>query len=151
MVRSQSPTFAVWCSCRLTTFKNWYAMLTIYSQVLAKGPRPLPGAEGCALAARVSRVHRVRLCAYLPRGRRIDELHRFFGLFGVYFSLRYLSLSDATVLTFLSPIFTGIASAIFLKEPFSRKELMAGRTYNALCVAKISLNICQCAVLLALS
>ncbi|VDB84597.1 unnamed protein product [Peniophora sp. CBMAI 1063] len=65
-----------------------------------------------------------------PKGVRLLLVFRgfigFFGLFGVYFSLRYLSLSDATVLTFLSPIFTGIASAIFLKEPFSRKELMAG-------------------------
>lgn len=30
-----------------------------------------------------------------------------FGLYGVYFSLRYLSLSDATVLTFLSPVLCG--------------------------------------------
>ncbi|KZV77765.1 DUF6-domain-containing protein [Peniophora sp. CONT] len=67
-----------------------------------------------------------------PKGVRLLLVFRgfigqvFFGLFGVYFSLRYLSLSDATVLTFLAPIFTGIASAIVLKEPFSRKELLAG-------------------------
>jgi hypothetical protein len=30
------------------------------------------------------------------------------------------------VLTFLSPIFTGIAGALLLKEPLSRKELLAG-------------------------
>lgn len=31
----------------------------------------------------------------------------FGGLFGVYYSLRYLSLSDATVLTFLAPVLVG--------------------------------------------
>ncbi|KAI0030026.1 drug/metabolite transporter superfamily, partial [Vararia minispora EC-137] len=65
-----------------------------------------------------------------PKGVRLLLVFRgfvgFFGLFGVYFSLQYLSLSDATVLTFLSPIFTGIAGSLFLKEPFSRKELLAG-------------------------
>ncbi|KZV77770.1 DUF6-domain-containing protein [Peniophora sp. CONT] len=65
-----------------------------------------------------------------PKGVRLLLVFRgfigFFGLFGVYYSLRYLSLSDATALTFLTPIFTGIASAIFLKEPLSKKELLAG-------------------------
>lgn len=37
----------------------------------------------------------------------------FGGLFSVYFSLRYLSLSDATVLTFLAPVLVG-KSCIFL-------------------------------------
>jgi len=46
---------------------------------------------------------------------------------GVYYSLQYLSLSDATALIFLAPLFTGIAGAYFLKENFSRKELLAGR------------------------
>ncbi|KIY62820.1 hypothetical protein CYLTODRAFT_426626 [Cylindrobasidium torrendii FP15055 ss-10] len=50
----------------------------------------------------------------------------FFGLFGIYFSLAYLSLSDATVLTFLAPFLTGIAGAVFLKEGYSVKEGVAG-------------------------
>jgi drug/metabolite transporter (DMT)-like permease len=50
----------------------------------------------------------------------------FFGLFGIYYSLQYLDLSDATVLTFLSPILTGYFGRIFLKEPFLRTELYAG-------------------------
>ena len=54
---------------------------------------------------------------------------RFFGLCGIYFSLQYLSLSDATVLTFLVPIFTGFSGALFLKEPFSLRELLAGCTH----------------------
>ena len=55
---------------------------------------------------------------------------RFFGIFGVYSSLQYLSLSDATVLTFLVPIFTGFSGALFLKEPLSLKELLAGCAYT---------------------
>lgn len=54
-------------------------------------------------------------------------LRSFFGLFGVYYSLQYLSLSDATVLTFLSPLLTAAVGAIVLKEDFSRREALAGR------------------------
>ncbi|TFK51526.1 drug/metabolite transporter superfamily [Heliocybe sulcata] len=50
----------------------------------------------------------------------------FFGLFGMYYSLNYLSLSDATVLTFLSPLTTAVAGAIILKEKFTLKEALAG-------------------------
>ncbi|CAO1621410.1 unnamed protein product [Parajaminaea phylloscopi] len=50
----------------------------------------------------------------------------FFGLFSFYFSLRYLSLSDATVITFLSPILTGTACFLFLGEPFTKSEMLAG-------------------------
>lgn len=51
---------------------------------------------------------------------------RFFGLFGIYYSLQYLSLSDSTVLTFLAPMCTAAAGALILKEPFSIKEALAG-------------------------
>jgi len=44
----------------------------------------------------------------------------------MYYSLQYLSLSDATVLTFLSPLTTGMAGALLLKESFSRKEAFSG-------------------------
>ncbi|THH32744.1 hypothetical protein EUX98_g1424 [Antrodiella citrinella] len=50
----------------------------------------------------------------------------FFGLFGVYYSLQYLSLSDATVLTFLAPMCTTVTGAIFLKEHVSWKQAIAG-------------------------
>ncbi|KAG5651370.1 hypothetical protein H0H81_008904 [Sphagnurus paluster] len=52
-------------------------------------------------------------------------MHSFFGLLGIYYSLEYLSLSDATVLTFLAPICTGIAGALFLKEKYSTKQALA--------------------------
>lgn len=38
------------------------------------------------------------------------------GLFGVYFSLKYLSLSDATVLTFLAPVLVGKFPSITLRN-----------------------------------
>ncbi|KAI9450011.1 hypothetical protein BJY52DRAFT_1419732 [Lactarius psammicola] len=65
-----------------------------------------------------------------PKGLRLLLVLRgftgFFGLSGLYFSLQYLSLSDAMVLSFLSPILTGFTGAMFLKEPLSLKELFAG-------------------------
>ncbi|KIM44302.1 hypothetical protein M413DRAFT_443310 [Hebeloma cylindrosporum] len=48
------------------------------------------------------------------------------GLFGIYYSLQYLSLSDATVLTFFTPTCTAIAGAIFLGESLKLQEAMAG-------------------------
>lgn len=50
----------------------------------------------------------------------------FFGLFGLYYSLQYMSLSDATVLTFLSPTVTAALGFLFLQEPVSWKQGVAG-------------------------
>lgn len=50
----------------------------------------------------------------------------FVGVFGLYFSLSYLSLSDATVLLFLGPIATGFTCSMALGEPFTRQEKLAG-------------------------
>ncbi|KAI1789861.1 hypothetical protein LXA43DRAFT_892024 [Ganoderma leucocontextum] len=65
-----------------------------------------------------------------PKGVRYFLVQRgvfgFVGIFGLYYSLQYLSLSDATVLQFLSPIFTAIAGAVFLHEVFSWREAFAG-------------------------
>jgi hypothetical protein len=44
----------------------------------------------------------------------------------MYFSLQHLSLSDATVLTFIAPILTGFSGAVFLKETLSIGEVLAG-------------------------
>ncbi|KAG9047128.1 hypothetical protein FS837_002959 [Tulasnella sp. UAMH 9824] len=49
----------------------------------------------------------------------------FFGLFGGYYSVQYISLSDATVIGFLSPFATAFLGRIILKEAFSRKEACA--------------------------
>ncbi|KAI5455292.1 hypothetical protein NCC49_000107 [Naganishia albida] len=50
----------------------------------------------------------------------------FFGLTGMYQSLQYLSLSDATTLGFLSPTCTALLGAMLLNEKFTRKEFIAG-------------------------
>lgn len=50
----------------------------------------------------------------------------FFGVFGMYFSLLYLPLSEATVLTFLAPILTCyLCSFVIPGESFSRQQQMA--------------------------
>lgn len=51
----------------------------------------------------------------------------FFGVFGMYFSLLYMPLSEATVLTFLAPIVACYACSFLMpNEPFSRKQQIAG-------------------------
>jgi hypothetical protein len=47
----------------------------------------------------------------------------------MYQSLKYLSLSDATTLSFLTPTCTALLGYLFLREPFTRKECAAGREY----------------------
>jgi hypothetical protein len=44
----------------------------------------------------------------------------------MYASLRYLSLSDSTVVTFLAPILIGTAGKVSLYEPFALKQTLAG-------------------------
>ena len=51
---------------------------------------------------------------------------RFAAISGMYFSLKYLSFSDAVVLKFMAPILTAISGAVFLKERLSLKEVLAG-------------------------
>ena len=43
----------------------------------------------------------------------------FFGVFGLYFSLQYLSLSDAVAITFLIPMVTGFLAWVILHERYS--------------------------------
>ncbi|KAF7512423.1 hypothetical protein GJ744_001358 [Endocarpon pusillum] len=51
----------------------------------------------------------------------------FFGVFGMYWSLLYLPLAEATVLTFLAPILTCYACSLLIKEEtFSRQQQIAG-------------------------
>lgn len=52
----------------------------------------------------------------------------FWGVFGLYYSLTYLDLSDATVITFLAPIVATWACSVIpgLNEPFTRHEILAG-------------------------
>ena len=50
----------------------------------------------------------------------------FFGCFGMYASLLYLQLSEATVLSFLAPMMACYACSFFVKnEVFTRKQQLA--------------------------
>lgn len=49
----------------------------------------------------------------------------FFGVFGMYYSLLYLPLADATVITFLAPGLACWACSILINEPFTRIEQVA--------------------------
>ncbi|AOW06632.1 hypothetical protein B0I72DRAFT_137268 [Yarrowia lipolytica] len=56
----------------------------------------------------------------------IRALCGFFGVFGLYYSLNYLELSDATVLTFLTPVATSLLAWMFLGEKFTRSMALGG-------------------------
>lgn len=84
--------------------------------------------EGCTFATMGSWIQRVRLLLRSCRDEMSIHLSctSFFGLFGIYYSLDYLSLSDATTLTFVTPVCTGIFGAVFLSEIFGRREVCIG-------------------------
>ena len=48
----------------------------------------------------------------------------------MYYSLQYLSLSDAVVLTFLTPTVTAIVGHFVLKEGFTRGQTVAGCMFD---------------------
>ncbi|KAM5541606.1 hypothetical protein V8D89_004796 [Ganoderma adspersum] len=64
-----------------------------------------------------------------PRGIRTLLVFRglsgFVGLFGTYYALQYLSLSDATMLSFLTPMCTAVTGALLLKENLTMKQMVA--------------------------
>ncbi|KAG1748173.1 hypothetical protein EDB19DRAFT_1905225 [Suillus lakei] len=66
-----------------------------------------------------------------PRGVRklliIRGITGFFGICGLYLSLQYLSVADATVLTFLAPLTTAVAGCVLLKEAYSVTQAIAGK------------------------
>ncbi len=49
----------------------------------------------------------------------------FFGVYGIYYSLQYLPIADATVITFLAPSVACFACSILIEEPFTRMEQIA--------------------------
>lgn len=44
----------------------------------------------------------------------------------MYYALKYLSLADATVITFLGPFSTALAGHLLLGETYTRREALAG-------------------------
>ncbi|KAK4101932.1 hypothetical protein N658DRAFT_424610 [Parathielavia hyrcaniae] len=49
----------------------------------------------------------------------------FFGIYGMWYSMMYLPLAEATVITFLAPMLAGYICHILMKDPFTRKEQIA--------------------------
>ncbi|KAJ2993429.1 hypothetical protein NUW58_g1845 [Xylaria curta] len=49
----------------------------------------------------------------------------FFGIYGVWYSIQYLPLAEATVITFLAPLLAGYWCHLFLKDPYTRTEQLA--------------------------
>ncbi|EJF60881.1 drug/metabolite transporter [Dichomitus squalens LYAD-421 SS1] len=64
-----------------------------------------------------------------PKGIRTLLAYRglsgFVGLFGTYYALQYLSLSDVTVLSFLTPMCTAATGALLLKENLTARQMIA--------------------------
>lgn len=50
----------------------------------------------------------------------------FFGVFGLYYSVQYLELSDATVITFLTPTMASVLAWVFLRERLVLAEVAGG-------------------------
>ncbi|KAF8546389.1 hypothetical protein OG21DRAFT_1427151, partial [Imleria badia] len=50
----------------------------------------------------------------------------FFGIFGIYYAPNYLSLADATVITFLGPFAIALTGHLLLGETYTKKEAIAG-------------------------
>ena len=104
----------------------------IIRQVLAQNSGPIAWSAGCSGIAYPPGFHSVG-CTTSSFGH-FSVIFSFVSLSGMYFSLQHLPLSDATVITFIAPILTGFSGAIFLKEPFSLKQLFSGcRCYLSSC------------------
>lgn len=83
------------------------------------------GSSWRSMAARRTRSNRF-LWYVIKEFCWVPVYHHFTGLFGIYYSLQYLSLSDAVTITFLIPTTTAIAGYLILGEVLSRKEMWAG-------------------------
>ncbi|KAI1139822.1 hypothetical protein F5Y05DRAFT_412003 [Hypoxylon sp. FL0543] len=49
----------------------------------------------------------------------------FFGIYGMWYSVKYIPLAEATVITFLAPNIAGYLCHIFIHDTFTRKEQLA--------------------------
>ncbi|KAL0568714.1 hypothetical protein V5O48_013267 [Marasmius crinis-equi] len=64
-----------------------------------------------------------------PKGVRLllflKGLGSFLAIFGLYCSLQWIPVFDATVLTFLTPLMAAVAGSIFLQEQFGKSQSIA--------------------------
>ncbi|KAI2464305.1 hypothetical protein F4781DRAFT_413468 [Annulohypoxylon bovei var. microspora] len=49
----------------------------------------------------------------------------FFGIYGMWYSVKYIPLAEATVITFLAPNLAGYMCRIFIHDTFTRREQLA--------------------------
>jgi drug/metabolite transporter (DMT)-like permease len=66
--------------------------------------------------------------SFLSLFRLSDTPFRLYRLAPGYYALQYLSLSDATTISFLSPVLVGLLAFVILREPYSRLEALVGFT-----------------------
>jgi drug/metabolite transporter (DMT)-like permease len=87
-------------------------------------PDPLTGPKGVRTLLVVRGITGyVMIClSSTPDVLMVSSWFRFIAICGMYWSLQYLSVADATVLTFLKPLTTALAGWIFLKEGYSIKQ-----------------------------
>ncbi|KAK3485618.1 hypothetical protein B0T13DRAFT_492164 [Neurospora crassa] len=69
---------------------------------------------------------------FAPWGRRevrwllvLRGVTGFFGIFPLWYSMLYLPIAEATVITFLAPSLSGYLSHLLLKDPFTKQEQIA--------------------------
>ncbi|CCC13922.1 unnamed protein product [Sordaria macrospora k-hell] len=69
---------------------------------------------------------------HAPWGRRevrwllvLRGVTGFFGIFPLWYSMLYLPIAEATVITFLAPSLSGYLSHLLLKDPFTKREQIA--------------------------
>ncbi|KAH7904078.1 hypothetical protein BJ138DRAFT_1167165 [Hygrophoropsis aurantiaca] len=108
----------------------FFAFMNLSVKILNSLDEPVPTLELIAVRMAITFTCCVIPDPFLgPKGVRLLLVSRglcgFFGLFGMYYSLKYLSLADATVLTFLNPLTTALAGYLILKEAYSKREAAA--------------------------
>jgi drug/metabolite transporter (DMT)-like permease len=91
--------------------------------MIAKISNPLLGPPGIRILLQLR-----GFCGYVNKliaDINLQNTYRFLGSFGVYWSLQYLSTSDATVLAFLAPVFATVIGAVFLGETVQWNQIAA--------------------------
>ncbi|GAB1522130.1 hypothetical protein RhiTH_005240 [Rhizoctonia solani] len=108
----------------------FFSLMNLSVKFLTALDDPVPTLEVVAIRMFITFIAGVPDPILGPKGVRkwlvIRGVVGFFGLFGLYYSLHYMSLSDATVLTFLAPTVTAAFGFLFLREAVSWKQAVAG-------------------------
>ena len=121
--------------CPVFSSTTTFTFTSSFWRIGAKMPDPIFGPKGVRLLLLSRGIggyvssHFFSFCLFIHRVSSFVLISRTMALFGLYFSLQYLSLSDATVLTFMVPTTTALAAAMFLKEMYTIQQAMCGRKF----------------------